>query len=176
MPQNLTGFVKTYPRAHNTQLNDKCPWTPSPSRCLGHSTTLQPQALWPVAELPQCHSLAVNHARQPAEKISFPGNEINLISHSKNKCPNITLPTGCALDTQQPATHPPTGQYLGCVWVLDLTETPLGFKLPDWLEAGLRPASSENLAAMFLQIQLELLKPNRAGKPKLHQLLLPGPS
>ena len=79
----LTGFVETYPRAHNTQLNDKCPWTPSPPRCFGHSITLHPQALSPVAELPQCHSLAVNHARQPAEKISFPGNGINLIPHSK---------------------------------------------------------------------------------------------
>ena len=97
-----------------------------------------------------------NHARQPAEKISFPRNGINLIPHSKYKCPNTTLPTGCALDTQQPATHPPTGQYLGCVWVLALTETPLGFKRPHWLQAELRPASSENLAAMFLQIQLDI--------------------
>ena len=65
-------------------------------------------------------------------------------------------PTGCALDTQQRATHPPTGQYLGCVWVLALTLSPLGFKRPHWLEAGLRPASSEILAAMFLQIQLDI--------------------
>ena len=76
--------------------------------------------------------------------------------HSKYKCPKTTLPTGCALDTQQPATHPPTGQYLGCVWVLALTETPLGFKPRHWFKAGLRPASSENLAAMFLQIQLDI--------------------
>ena len=52
--------------------------------------------------------------------------------------------------------HPPTGQYLGCVWVLALTLSPLGFKRPHWLEARLRSASSENLAAMFLQIQLDI--------------------
>ena len=82
---------------------------------------------------------------------------MGLISdHIQSMCPNTALPTGCALDTQQPATHPPTGQYLGCVWVLALTKTPLGFKRPHWHEAGLRPASSENLAAMFLQIQLDI--------------------
>ena len=78
--------------------------------------------------------------------------------HSEYKISVQTLPSppGCALDTQQRATHPPTGQYLGCVWVLALTLSPLGFKRPHWLEAGLRPASSEILAAMFLQIQLDL--------------------
>ena len=65
-------------------------------------------------------------------------------------------PHPCALDTQQPATHPPTGQCLGCVWVLVLTLSPRGFKRPHWLEAGLRPASSENLAAMFLRIQPDI--------------------
>ena len=143
MPQNLTGFVKTYPRAHHTQLNDQCPWTSSPPRRFGHSTTLHPQALSPVAELPQCASLAVNHTRQPAEKISFPGNGINLRPHSKYKqLSKQNHPTGCALDTQQPATHPPTGQYLGCVWVLALTLTPLGFKRlhlkPGYARATLR--------------------------------------
>ena len=95
MPQNLTGFAKTYPRAQNTQLNDKCPWTPSPPRCFGHSTTLHPQALSHVAELPQCTSLAVNHARQPAEKISFPGNGIHnyLRPHSEYKISVQTLPS-----------------------------------------------------------------------------------
>ena len=85
MPQNLTGFAKTYPREHNTRFNDKCPWTSSPPRCFGHSSTLHTQAVSPVAELPQCTSLAVNLARQPAEKISFPGNGINLRPHSKYK-------------------------------------------------------------------------------------------
>ena len=146
----LTGFAKTYPRAHNTQLNDKYPWTPSPPRCFGHSTTLHPQALSPMAELPQCTSLAVNHARQPAEKISFLCNGINLRPHSKYKLVSKHYPPHpCALDTQQPATHPPTSQYLGCVWVLALTETLLGFK-------RLNPASSKILAAMFLLIQLDI--------------------
>ena len=91
----LTGFAKTYPRAQNTQLNDKCPWTPSPPRFFGHSTTLHPQALSHVAELPQCTSLAVNHARQPAEKISFPGNGIHnyLRPHSEYKISVQTLPS-----------------------------------------------------------------------------------
>ena len=95
MPQNLTGFAKTYPRAQNTLLNDKCPWTPSPPRCFGRSTTLYPQGLSPVAELPQCTSLAVNHSRQPARKISFRGNGINnyLRPHSEYKISVQTLPS-----------------------------------------------------------------------------------
>ena len=92
-------ICENIPRAQNTQLNDKCPWTPSPPRCFGHSTTLHPQALSPVAELPQCTSLAVNHARQPAEKISFPGNGINnyLRPHSEYKISVQTLPSPLAV-------------------------------------------------------------------------------
>ena len=119
----LTGFVKTYPRAHNTQLNDKCPWTPSPLRCFGHSTTLHPQALSPVAELPQCHSLAVNHARQPAEKISFPGNRINLIAHSKyvsKLYPPHRLCFGHTAAGNPPSDRPVPGLRLGT----SLDETP----------------------------------------------------
>ena len=99
---------------HSTQR--QVPMDPSPPRCFGHSTTLQPQALSPVAELPQCHSLAVNHARQPAEKISFPGNGINLISHSKyvsKHYPPHRLCLGHTAAGNPPSDRPVPGLRLG---------------------------------------------------------------
>ena len=73
----------------------------------------------------------------PTEKINYPGLGLNLRPHSKCH--------PCALDTQQPATHPLIGQCLGCVWVLALTLSPLGFKWPRWLEA--RQKASEHVFA-----------------------------
>ena len=70
--------------------------TGTPPRCFGHSTTLHPQALSPVAELPQSTSRS---ARQPAEKISFPGNGIDnyLRPHSEYKISVQTLPSPAAV-------------------------------------------------------------------------------
>ena len=159
------------PRAHNPQLNDKCPWTPSPPRSFGHSTTLHPQALSSVAELPQCHSLAVNHARQPAEKISFPGNGINLIPHSKyvsKPYPPHRLCLGHTAAGNPPSDRPVPGLRLGT----SLHGNPLGFKRPHLLNT---PRLKRKPSGSVFANPARYWSRKPAGKPKLHQLLLPGP-
>ena len=78
---------------HSTQR--QVPMDPLPTPVLWTLNHPAPQALSHVAELPQCTSLAVNHARQPAEKISFPGNGIHnyLRPHSEYKISVQTLPS-----------------------------------------------------------------------------------
>ena len=58
-------------------------------------------------------------------------------------------PQPCGFDTQVRVTHPLLDQSLGCLAEQVLTASPLNFARSHWLEHGLRPCSSENLAATF---------------------------
>ena len=66
----ITGLKKNFGRDGGIEEQY---WGPSYCTCFGHSTTLHPQALSPVAELPQCNRRGVNRGMEIHRSVLFFG-------------------------------------------------------------------------------------------------------